>query len=41
MENQKKDFNTQITDLENEIAQFKKNTDGEAYEEVSATAKNI
>ena len=41
MENHKKDFNTQISELENETSSFKKYIDGEAYEEVAAIAKNI
>lgn len=41
MENHKKDFNTQIMELENDKEQFKKYADGEAYEEVAAIARNI
>jgi dynein heavy chain len=41
MENHKKDFNAQITELENETSSFKKYIDGEAYEEVAAIARNI
>lgn len=41
MENHKKDFNAQITELENLTSTFKQYFDGEAYEEVAAMARNI
>jgi len=41
MENNKKDFNVQITELENLSSTFKQYTDAEAFEEVAQMAKNI
>ena len=41
MDNNKKDFNVQITELENLSSTFKQYTDTEAFEEVAQMAKNI
>jgi len=40
MENQKKDFNTEITDLENLTSTFKQYSDVANYEEIAAMAKS-
>lgn len=41
MENNKKDFNSQITELENLTSTFKQYSDPVRFEEVAQMAKNI
>jgi hypothetical protein len=41
MENDKKDFNNTIMELENLVGGFKQFSDAENYEEIAQKAKNI